>query len=169
MKPLSRLVSACASTYLTVQVVGVLAGAPCIVLYRYHGSTIRYAFGAMAGAVLCGVIVTFLPALCYAVALTAVIHRGVRKDWPTWILYIVSVGLMTLLFFVLVSLTSRPIPDIAMYFIPQAPDVQRPALSASEIPLLVTSIVAGLLGAWVCVRVLRRGSGEKDAQQPAGP
>jgi hypothetical protein len=110
----------------------------------------------------------FLPTLFYALALAGVIIYGVRRNWPSWAPYLVSVVLTTIVFFAFVSLSSRPIPDIAMYFVQEAPSVRRPAISASEAPLLVISIVAGLLGAWVCASVVRYGFGQKVAQQAVG-
>jgi hypothetical protein len=160
MKTFSR---ACAITYLTVQSVGLCGGAPCIALYRYHGDTISHAPGAILELLIFGAILTLIPTLFYAVALAAVIRHAVRRNWPGWTPYLISLGLMTFLFFALVSLTSRPIPDLAMYFMQEAPAVRRPALSASEVPILVATLVAGLLGARVCTRFLRLSFTQKDA------
>jgi hypothetical protein len=150
------------TTWLTVQVVGLCAGAPCVALYRYHGSTISYAPGAAIGLVVFGSVITLIPALFYAWILTAVIRFGLSRNWSRWALCLVSAGIMALLFFAFVSLTSRPIPDLAMYFRQEAPSVRRPALSMSEIPLLAISLAAGVLGALACIRVLSRGIPRKD-------
>lgn len=164
MRSLWRFLSVWASTHLTVQVVGVSLAAPCIALYRYHGNTIDYAPRVVPGLMVTGAVLTFVPCLLYAALLAVVVGHGLRRNWPTWTPYAASLALTSILFFGLISLTSRPIPDIAMYFTPEAPDVARPAIALSEVPLLVASIVAGLLGAWVCVRVRRLGCGERDAQ-----
>jgi hypothetical protein len=154
---------------MTVQLVGLLLASPCIVLYRYHGSDIVHAPVEVLGAIIVGGIVTLVPTVFYAAVLTWVINRSMHRNWPNWAPYAVSFVLTILLFFGLVSLTSRPLPDIAMYFRQHAPDVRRPSLSASEVPLLVASIVAGLLGSWVCVRTLRLHIKQKDAQPSTPP
>jgi hypothetical protein len=156
MNPLPRFLKACAGTQLTAMLLVVLGSAPCIALYRYHGSTIGYALGAIPGLIVFGSIVIFLPTLLYAAALTGLGIRFVRHKSPAWALYVAAAVLTAVVFLGFVSLSSRPIPDIAMYFRQEAPSVRRPALSASEVPLLMISIAAGLAGAWVCARILRR-------------
>jgi cytochrome bd-type quinol oxidase subunit 2 len=168
MKSGTRFIRACAGTQLTALLLVVLASAPCVASYRYHGSEIGYALGDIPGLIVSGSVVIFVPTLLYAAALTGFGIRGIRRKSPAWALYLIAVTLTTVVFFAFVSLSPRPIPDIAMYFRQEAPSVRRPALSTSEVPLLIISLVAGLAGAWVCARVLRRDL-QRGAQPGASP
>ncbi len=148
------------TTYLTVQTVGVCGGSACIALYAHPAGTPSISDAptvvmGLVGLVIFGALATFIPALLYVAALIPVTRHALSHQWPAWARYAISVGIMACLFFVFVSFTARPIPDLATRFQPEAPLVQRPALSLSEIPLLITALLAGVLGTRTCNRILQ--------------
>ncbi len=153
-----QFLKTCMSTQLTALLFVVLGCAPFIVLYQYQGGDIGDALADIPVEIVFGAVVIFVPTFLYAAALTWFGIRIIRHRQPAWRLYAIAAVLTTIVFFGFVSLSSRPIPDRATSFQQKAPSVRRPALSSSEVPLLITSIEAGLAGAWVCTRILRRGT-----------
>jgi hypothetical protein len=155
----SQLARAWVYTLLAVQFVGVPAGLLCIGLSQYQPGILlpptMEVFWLIAGFQMLGLVITFIPALVFSLILAVIIRHGIKQHWPRWTSYLAALSLMTLFFFGLASLTSHSIPDLATHFRPVDPVVRRPALSVSEIPLFASCLVASLLGAWVCVRVLR--------------
>jgi hypothetical protein len=151
-----QFLKTCMSTQLTALLFVVLGSSPFIVLYQYQGGDIGDALADIPVEIAFGAVVIFVPTFLYAAVVTWFGIRMIRHRQPAWRLYAVAAALTTIVFFGFVSLSSRPIPDRATSFQQKAPSVRRPALSSSELPLLIISIEAGLAGAWVCVRVLRR-------------
>ena len=165
MKSLWKYLAVCARTNLAIQLLGVLMSAPYIAFYRYDFSEIGSALEIIPFMMLVGAILIFPLTLLYSIVLARIVIHSLRRNWPTWIPYIVSGVLTTIVFTGLVSLSERPIPDLAMYFVQEAPSVYRPSLAASEVPLLLIWIIAGFLGTWMCVRVVRYGLDQNVTQQ----
>jgi len=145
---------ACLKTCLTVRAIGLCIGSLILCYPHYHEIKIADTFGALIFSLILGAVLTFIPALLFAWAVTSFTRRSIAKNQPGWSPYLFSAALALMFFFSLACLSPRPIPDRIKSFRQQAPDVLRPALSRDEIPLLLTTLVAALFGTFICHRTL---------------
>lgn len=118
-----------------------------------HGDDIN--FVSMFFLFVAGILVAFIPGIFYTAFIAGLAGYIRRRKRPAWILIVTSTIISSLLFIGLASIFPKPIPDHLKYFNPPVPDVTRPAIDLNETPLLIATIVAGLLITRICFSAFR--------------
>jgi len=94
--------------------------------------------------------------MLFSALLTCVFIYGLRRNWPLGRLYGIAIVFAGMLFVGFAGLFAKPVVDSFIAFHPQGPDVARPMITLSEVPLLAAAIIAGLMAARVCMRIIKR-------------
>jgi hypothetical protein len=149
------MLGVCIVTQLTAIAAVVLPAAPYMAILETRDS---HFFGLVERTLTLapvGIIVLFVPTMVYAVMLTAFSKQAICHNWGAWTRYACAAALTVAVFFAFISRFSRPITHFPASFDEEFQSVQRPAITAAEVPLLAISIVAGLVGARACAWSVR--------------
>lgn len=127
-----------------------------------HGDDIN--FVSMFFLFVAGILVAFIPGIFYTAFIAGLAGYIRRRNRSTWILIVTSIIISSLFFIGFASIFSKPFLDSLKYFNPPMSDVTRPAIDMSEVPLLVATIIAGLLITRICYSAFRDDHEVRNAQ-----